>query len=343
MAIRAAEFNPIRRQPNRRRQQITEAGFDPARAKALMQQRQGQQPIQAAQPVQPSGLGQPAPAQPVAQPGLGQQTQQLQAGLGQSAQSGQSGLRQQLQQLGQGQQPVPGAQPQAGVGSTGITGLPAGPNVTAFTAEDNLRNKQIAPGGDPSRSAMAQQTFDLIREQGDRGFDADIRKVGQGAAKFGRIGAGMTTSELGDVTTRRNEFLGRAQRDLALRAAGDEFGDRRSNRGELREERGFQDRLAQRSIENARNQTLDEDFLKGSEFGRQGQVNDFLLRAGQGGNANELLASDALLPQGTSTFDFMQEAALRRGRGEEEDPTLRRRIPRIARRPIQPAGTPARF
>ena len=226
------------------------------------------------------------------------------------------------------------------------------PNITEFTAEENLRNKQISPGGEgQSRSELAQKTFDLIAEQGQTRFDADIRKVGQSAAKFGRIGSGLTTSRLGDVAERRNEFLGRAQRDLALRTASDEFGDRRSNRNELRTERGFQDTLAQRSIENARNQRFDEDALLSSEFGRKLDINEFSLRAGSGpSGAADLLASDSLLPQGVDTGALFRDAAERRTteRRATENRDLNaaqnaaRALSRPKRRNMQLANRPSR-
>lgn len=312
MATQLSEFGAIRRQPRKRQaprtvtgaRQIDESTFDPSRMKSMLPGLGGraQTPVvPSIQPVQPPAQ----PVQPVAQP--------QQPAVTPQAPQAAAPIAAALPQAPQ-QPPVQPSQPIPGVGSSGITGLPAGPNVTEFTAEENLRNKQIAPGGDPSRSALAQQTFDLIREQGEAGFQADIRKVGQSAAKFGRIGAGMTTSDLGDVAQRRNEFLGRAQRDLALRTAGEEFADRRSNRGELRTERSYQGGLAQQSIENARRQRLDEDFLKGSEFGRQFDVSRLAGDLGRGGNANELLSSTDLLPEGVSTFDFLQEAALKRAR-----------------------------
>ena len=320
MAIRAAEFNPIRKQPRRRveRMKALLPGLgQPAQPAATPVQQPAiptASPQPAATPVQPAVIPQPAaqPAQPV--------------------------------QPAAAVQPAQPAQP--AVPQTGTAGLPT------FTAEENLRNRLIAPGGgDATRSELAQQTFDLIREQGDRGFAADLRQVGQGAAKFGRIGAGMTTSELGDVSTRREEFLGRAQRDLAIQTAGSEFADRRSNRAELRTERGFQDTLAQRSIDNARRQALDEDFLKGSELGRQFDISSLAGGLGQGGGANELLSSTSLLPEGVDPFQFAQEAALSRAQpSNDANLNIQRRArkaelptPRIARRPLQPVGTPSRF
>ena len=332
----ASEFNPIRKQP--RRKQVAspgvlpqgpigvvspgQSGFTDARQKLRGQSMLPGlgQPIPGAQPTTPAvappaQVPQPATALPPPPPPA-------------PVQPAQSVL---------GDQPPPPPPPPVQVQ----------PGVTEFTAEDNLRNKQIAPGGEgASRSELAQRTFDLIREQGEAGFQADIRKVGQSAAKFGRIGSGLTTSDLGDVAQRRNEFLGRAQRDLAIRTSGDEIGDRRSDRGELRTERGFQDELAQRSIENARNQRLDEDFLKGTEFGRERDVNDLLLRAAGpgGGTANELLASTDLLPEGTSPFDFLQEAALSRSQQAPQASQLREisrpldlPTPQFARRPVSEA------
>ncbi len=80
--------------------------------------------------------------------------------------------------------------------------------------------------GGPSRGELAQQTFQQLRESGEPQFQADLRDVGRRAASLGRIGAGLTTSQLGDVISNRERDLGLAQRGLATQAAGQEIGDR---------------------------------------------------------------------------------------------------------------------
>ena len=78
----------------------------------------------------------------------------------------------------------------------------------------------------PNRGQIASGQFDLLREAGQPGFEDDLRRVGQRASALGRVGAGMTTSDLGDVSQRRNEALSRDARGLSLDAASREMEDR---------------------------------------------------------------------------------------------------------------------
>ncbi len=78
----------------------------------------------------------------------------------------------------------------------------------------------------PDRSALAQRTFDLLRERTEPAFQRELQDVGRRAATLGRIGSGVTTSDLGDVQSQRERFLSEAQRDLALDTAGRSLEDR---------------------------------------------------------------------------------------------------------------------
>jgi hypothetical protein len=80
--------------------------------------------------------------------------------------------------------------------------------------------------GGPDRAALAESTFNRLRESTAPAFQKDLQGVGQRAAALGRLGAGMTTSDLGDVVQRREEFLGREQGRLADEAAGLTLSDR---------------------------------------------------------------------------------------------------------------------
>lgn len=78
----------------------------------------------------------------------------------------------------------------------------------------------------PNRGELAAQQFALMQEQSQPGFEQDLRRVGQRASALGRVGAGMTTSDLGTVAQRRAESLDQNARGLATDAAAREMEDR---------------------------------------------------------------------------------------------------------------------
>jgi len=71
----------------------------------------------------------------------------------------------------------------------------------------------------PNRVAQAQDAFKLVRESGQGDYDAAVRDVGRDAAKFGRIGAGMTSSKVGDLFGQRQSSLDRTAAELSQNAA----------------------------------------------------------------------------------------------------------------------------
>lgn len=78
----------------------------------------------------------------------------------------------------------------------------------------------------PDRLALAAQALSLQRQATDPAWRNDLRTVGQSAAALGRIGAGMTTTELDDVTLAREKALGLYGQQLANDAAGQTLQDR---------------------------------------------------------------------------------------------------------------------
>lgn len=78
----------------------------------------------------------------------------------------------------------------------------------------------------PNRGQIAQDVFSQIRESTEPQFQKDLQGVGRKAAAMGRLGAGMTTSELGDVVSNRERDLALAQRGLASDAASRTLDDR---------------------------------------------------------------------------------------------------------------------
>jgi hypothetical protein len=78
----------------------------------------------------------------------------------------------------------------------------------------------------PDRLSLAAQALQLQREMTQPAWEQDLRTVGQKAAAYGRLGSGMTTSELGDVTLQREKALGQYGQQAALEAAGQTLADR---------------------------------------------------------------------------------------------------------------------
>jgi hypothetical protein len=139
------------------------------------------------------------------------------------------------------------------------------------------RARELVSGGleglqGPDRGQLAMDAFQRFQEQGEPQFQQRLQDVGRRAAALGRVGAGMTTSDLGDVTTRREQELTREQGRLSGEAAGltlqdrlaaqsglesgagtlaglggEEFNRGIQQRGELRGERGYQGDLAERA------------------------------------------------------------------------------------------------
>lgn len=78
----------------------------------------------------------------------------------------------------------------------------------------------------PDRATLAANALKLQRDATEPQYQQDLRAVGQKAAALGRIGSGMTTSELGDVTLQREKALGQYGAQLANDAAGQTLTDR---------------------------------------------------------------------------------------------------------------------
>src|SRR5690606_6324582 len=70
----------------------------------------------------------------------------------------------------------------------------------------------------PSREQIALQRFQNLLAESEDERRMGIRDIGRAAAALGRIGAGITTSQLGDLESRIQETQQRAARDLAAEA-----------------------------------------------------------------------------------------------------------------------------
>ena len=216
----------------------------------------------------------------------------------------------------------------APVANTPLQGPP--PPTQQFGPESNLISTQFNPVASerlqgvqgqvdtalgaltgPSRSELASQAFSQIQEASAPRFQSELRDVGRRAAALGRIGSGVTTSELGDARENRERRLDLVRRGLATDAAGRQledrfrtlgatqgvagqlFGQERSSRGELRGERGFQTALDQRGIQNrVQQRQLEESLLQG-QFGRDFSQQQLFAGIGFGGGATQNFGNQA--------------------------------------------------
>lgn len=78
----------------------------------------------------------------------------------------------------------------------------------------------------PDRSKLAADQMALLEAQSQPGFENAQRQVGQKAAAFGRIGSGITTTELGDLALQREKNLSQTRQQLSLDTAAKTMDDR---------------------------------------------------------------------------------------------------------------------
>jgi hypothetical protein len=146
----------------------------------------------------------------------------------------------------------------------------------------------------PDRGQLAQGTFERLRASTEPGFQQELRGVGQRAAALGRVGAGLTTSDLGTVQQRREEFLGRAQQGLASEAAGQELNDRV---------------VSLNALLGARGQTFNQAFSQEqARLGAQQQQQGF--QFAQQGQAQENAIQQWLMQQQQQQQQFQNELSL---------------------------------
>lgn len=262
---------------------------------------------------------------------------------------------------------TPAAHPAPAAAPASSGGVP-GARTSTFGSGGDLRGTQILPGTDPrlsrtqgqvdtARNALAggpdrfelagQRYKDFLTESAPGDFDS-IRMVGQRAGASGTIGSGMEARGFADTGraiesargVARNRFLGDAlegtiqdRRNQFSDLSGYEDQLNRQDTGyrdEARAERGYQSDAAQRSLDNRRQQALDEDFLTGTQFDRnerhtmnQADIGfranpaDYLLQAasGQQGVANQ---------GGVDLAELMRQYALGRS---QIPPTSGARVP----------------
>lgn len=86
--------------------------------------------------------------------------------------------------------------------------------------------EQMGSLGGPDRTQLALDAFKQFQEAGEPAFQQRLTDVGRKAAALGRIGSGVTTTELGDVQLQREKDLSRRGQELSTQAAGQTLQDR---------------------------------------------------------------------------------------------------------------------
>lgn len=121
----------------------------------------------------------------------------------------------------------PSAQAQGLAGMGGTGGFGYGGDTTGVRGQAVGQLSKML-GSAPDRASLASSALSRLRADTDAAYQGDLRAVSQKAAAMGRRGSGLTTSDLGDVAQRRNEFLDRRAMELADSAAGLTLEDERA-------------------------------------------------------------------------------------------------------------------
>ena len=240
-------------------------------------------------------------------------------------------------------------------------GAPAPQNVgQTFGPDNNLIGQQISPTspqfnyGAPQQQAtdLAQnQLFNVGQGRGRqdialdmlKNFDEEqadtrqlgIQDIGRNAARFGRLGSGVTSTSLGDFGERQEVQRNRFMRNLLGDTAGAEIGDRRADlnsllgassqfgaqdlarsgvergfRGEQRGERDYQRGLAREDVDSRQRQLAMQDQLAGNAFQRRAQLAQMLSGQGFGGGEQNLagLLGNAMQGQQGGEWDWLKTA-----------------------------------
>lgn len=162
---------------------------------------------------------------------------------------------------------------------------PAPTNAAFRGVNPNIEARSVLAGG-PNRTDIAKNTLALFNEQSNLDRQQGIRSIGQSAARFGRIGAGMTTNDLTGLEASLDRNRRVQENDLASRVAegdiSDRFRDRdyltsvdEGNYGRATNERDAELGLSERNIGRER---TDRDIALGldeANVGRAMQDRDF--------------------------------------------------------------------
>lgn len=221
--------------------------------------------------------------------------------------------------------------------------------LTTFGPGNDLRDQQINPlasnrltgtqgmvdaagralSGGPSLSDAAATEFRTLLDRNADQRTRGIQETGRGAARLGRVGSGMVTTDLGNLEERLRISEDQAAAGLSADVARGEAGNRRANlaaimglegqqfgqeagqRGELRTERGYQADTAQNALQNRVQQRLLEESLLNSGYNRELAGADLGLRGAESYSNDAAQSGDAT--QALLTELARAQAAKRRG------------------------------
>lgn len=127
--------------------------------------------------------------------------------------------------------PAPAPRPAPATTAPPVAPTTPGVSNTTPAAESQLLGSatnavQGAVNAAPDRAALAQTTLQNLVSSTDPAYQQSLRQVGTDAAKYGRIGAGMTTTQLDDLALARQKSLDTTSSQLAADAAGQTQADR---------------------------------------------------------------------------------------------------------------------
>lgn len=168
---------------------------------------------------------------------------------------------------------------------TGGSSVP-GASVNQIDPSNDLRSKSVTPDAGVDRFKLVSDQLNNYKDQMLPQLRAETRAATQSAAAGGRTGSGMFRTDLGNLDLAAERDLNSKFSDLLSHATEGTIGDSRSNRDELRTERGYQTGQEQNAFDRSRQGVFDEDYLKGTDFNRSFQR----LAAGEQGNPSGTLA-----------------------------------------------------
>ena len=206
----------------------------------------------------------------------------------------------------------------------------------------------------PDRAALASQQFQNLLEQAAEARQTGVRDIGRAAAALGRIGAGITTSQLGDLEERIQTQIAREASRLAAETAGQELADRlarfqaalgaggqlrgedlaearfgQSLRDELRGERAYQYGLSRDAIaDRIRQIQLEEQLLQGEHAREMDRLGPLLQIAFGGPDPTYALERAAAGAQGQASqfWDLVGEILRLYGQRRERENSSTRQV-----------------
>jgi hypothetical protein len=191
-----------------------------------------------------------------------------------------------------------------------------------------LSAQRLETLGGPDRDALANRTFSLLRSSTEPAFQNDQRNIGRSAAAFGRIGSGVTNTNLADLQTERERLLAQEQERLSVDSAQRQMDDRLSA---LNATLGAGGAFAGEDLARANfglNRSGEERAIAGAEEGlarrsRDEQVGERDFASSQDAQRAQLALSRAGMYSGLSDQTFGQGSALRSEDRGERDSELR--------------------